>query len=175
MDPRLQSSTQWSPFPIELCEQSVSVLTERFADEYVLEDAQFIVEGFIYQEEIIGRYGLQIKGQIKQHNFEISQEYDVEKDKPLELIQNSMDVVEHLWTELLEDDLEDSEMPKKWQTMPHKKRMYHFRYSTVNTKLEKEADKLLEEYEKKLVYGASSTNPLMDLAKEEEEDTSTLH
>ncbi len=170
-NPRLKSSTQWSPFPAELCELTAAVLTERFSEEYDTEGAVFAVEGFIFQEEIIGRYGLRLQGQIKQYNFEVSMDYDAEKDKPLELIQNSMDVVDHLWTELFEDDLEDSELPTVWQTMPYEKRMYHFRYSTVNTELEKEADRLLNEYEKKLVYQADSHDPAEDMP----EDDSSIH
>ena len=152
MEPRLKTSQKWSPFPEELCEQTVSVLNERYSEEYDLENAQFVVEGRIYKEENIGRYGISVAGQIKQHNFEVSLEYNSEKDKPLELIQNSMDVVEHLFEEFLEDDMEDFELSKTWQTMPYNKKMYFYKYSTVNTSLEEAADKLLEEYEQKLVY-----------------------
>lgn len=173
MEPRLKSSTQWSPFPEELCQQMVEVLTEKFSADYDLEDGQFVVEGFIYKEEIIGRYGLRLDGQIRQHNFEISLEFNPEKDKPLELIQNSMEVVEHLWTEFLEDDMDDTELSKKWQTMPHQKKMYFYRYSTVNTELEKEADKLLEEYEKKLVYQTADYDLPGD--SPDNDPASTLH
>lgn len=174
MEPRLKSSTQWSPFPEELCEQAISALSERFADEYDLEKANFVVEGRIYQQEIVGRYGLRVDGQLKQHNFEVSFEYNSEKEKAHDRIQASMDVVEHLWTELLEDDLEDSDLDKKWQTMPHQKKMYFFRYSTVNSSLEEEADRLLAEYEKKLVYQSEGHVDLTD-AGEEDGDPSTLH
>lgn len=172
MDPRLKSSKNWTPFPGELCEQIVTVLSERFIDEYGLDDAEFVVEGFIYKEEIIGRYGLQVKDQIKQHNFEISLEYNSEKEKAHELIQKSMDVVEHLWSELLEDDLEDSDLSKQWQTMPFEKKMYFYRYSTVNTSLEEEADRLLAEYEKKLVYGDAEEE---ELEEPSDESGDTLH
>lgn len=174
MEPRLKSSTQWSPFPVELCEQTVSALSDRFKEEYDIENAEFVVEGRIFGAEIVGRYGLRVEGQIKQHNFEVSLEYDSEKDKALELIQKSMDVVEHLWTELLEDDLEDGELSKQWQTMPHQKRMYHYRYTTVNSQLEQEADKLLAEYEKKLVYQSEEHEDIFDLSDEEEPEN-TLH
>lgn len=174
LEPRLKTSTQWSPFPEELCQMAVAVLNERFADEYDLENSQFVVEGRIYEKEILGLYGLQVEGQLKQPNFVISFEFDSEKEKALELIQQSMDVVEHLWTELLEDDLEDHELPKTWQTMPFEKRMYYFRYSTQNTHLENEADKWLENYEKKLVYGEAA-KPDEDSSSENDTDKSTLH
>ena len=147
MDPRLKSSTKWSPFPGELVEQITVTLDERFSEEYGLEDMHFIVEGRIYPEEIMMRIGLSVKDQLKQHNFEFSFEYDNEKEQTLERIQNSMDVVEHIWSEFLEEDMEDGEMPRQWQVMPFQKLQYFFKYSTVNTNLEAEADKLLEEYE----------------------------
>lgn len=172
MQGRLKSSKQWSPFPTELCEQTQEVLHERFAEEYALDDANFVVEGFIYKEEIIGRYGLQIKNQLKQHNFEVSIEFNSEKEKALEVIQSSMDVIEHLWTELLEEDLEDADLSKTWQSLPYKKKMYFYRYSTVNSSLEQEANKLLEQYEKKLIYDA----PEEDLeATPSQSDEGTLH
>ena len=174
MEPRLKSSTQWSPFPEELCELTQKVLEERFFAEYDLEKAQFVVEGRIYPQEIIGRFGLRVEGQLKQYNFEVALEYDSEKEKALELIQQSMDVVDHLWTELLEEDLEDSDLPEQWQTMPHKKKMYFFRYSRVNTLLEEEADRLLKEHEKKLVYESDISDDIEGTPLENDED-STLH
>lgn len=171
MDPRLKSSTQWSPFPEELCEQTAQVLTERFSEEYDLKGGQFVVEGQIYGSEILGRYGLRFSDQLKQQNFELSFEYDSQKDKPLEAIQKSLDVIEHLWTELLEDDLEDSKLDKTWQSMPYEKKMYFFRYSTVNSRLEEEADKLLAEYEKKLVYQTESHKDSEQALKGKEKTT----
>ncbi len=152
MDPRLKSSVKWSPFPKELCAQTQKVLKKRFQEEYDLEKSQFVVEGRIYREEILGRYGLRVNDQLKQHNFEISFEFDSKKQKVLELIHKSMDLVEHLWTELLEENLDDSDLSKQWQTINFDRRKYFHRYSTVNTALEEEADRLLSQYKKKLVY-----------------------
>ena len=158
MDPRLKSSVKWTPFPEELCEQTQKVLTERFKEEYGLEKSQFVVEGRIYKEEILGRYGLRIEGQLKQHNLEISFEFNSEKQKAFTLIRESMDLVEYLWTEFLEEDLNDSEFSRQWQTINFNKKKYSHKYSTVNTALEEEADRLLSQYEKKLIYD-SSDNP----------------
>lgn len=158
MDPRLKSSVKWTPFPEELCEQAQKVLTERFKDEYDLEKSQFVVEGRIYKEEILGRYGLRVEGQLKQHNFEISFEFNSEKQKALTLIQESIDLVEYLWTELLEEDLNDDKLSRNWQIINFGKKKYSHKYSTVNTVLEEEADRLLMEYEKKLVYDNSENS-----------------
>ena len=174
MEPRLKNSTQWTPYPTELCEQAMEVLTERFSEEYGLEKSQFVVEGRIYKEELIGRFGLNTPEQLKQPNFEISVEYDQEKDKVLEVIQASMDMVEHLWTELLEEDFEDYELSKEWQPLNLDKKTYHYRYSTVNTQLEEQADQWLEENEKKLVYGERSDEE-EPLEESSEKDESALH
>ncbi len=161
MQPRLKTSTQWSPFPEELCLLTAEVLSERFKDEYDLENAQFVVEGQIYAHEIVGRYGLRFEGQLKQMNFELSIEYDSEKEKALDCIQRSMDVVDHLWEELLEDDLDDSELLPTWESLTFEKKTYFFRYSTVNTQLEEEADRLLAQFEKKLVYEAEEQEDVL--------------
>lgn len=176
MEPRLKTSTKWSPFPEELCQLAASSLHDRFDPDYDTEKAQFVVQGRIYQEEILGRFGLNIVGQLKQPNFEISLDFDPEKEKALDLIQKSMDVVDHLWTELFEDDLEDTELALLWQTMVFEGRTWYFRYSTVNTRLEVEADRLLEEYEKRLVYEDSAhPDPLeAEISSQEDSDT-TVH
>jgi hypothetical protein len=171
MDPRLKTSTQWSPFPEELCEQMVATLRERFEEEYGLEDMEFIVEGRIFPGEILTRVGLAVDGQLKQHNFEFSFEYDNEKEQTLECIQNSMDVIEHVWTEFLEEDMEDSEMPREWQSMPLNKIMYFFKYTTLNSRLEAEADKLLQEYDNNLL---NEQKELPSFKIQEGEDV-TLH
>lgn len=172
MEPRLKSSIQWSPFPQELCIHAAEVLSERFIKEYDLEKATFVVEGRIYPHEVVGMYGLRVNGQLKQHNFEISFEYDTQKDKVLELIHSSLDLAEYLWTELLEDDLEDSELSPIWQSLEFEKRNYFFRYTTNNTDLEQEADKLLAEYEKRLVYESPNHPDLEDFDPSAED---TLH
>ncbi len=175
MQARLKTSIQWTPFPAELCENAVLVLNERFKEEYDLENGEFTVEGRIYNHEIVGRYGLRIKNQLKQYNFEVSFDFDPEKDKALEMIQDSMDLVEHLWTEFLEEDRDDSELTVLWQSIPYKNANYFFRYSTVNSQLELEADQLLAQYEKKLVYDTPIEEELEYTTSEVETDDKTLH
>lgn len=172
MEPRLKTSQQWTPYPSELCEQTVAVLSERFVEEYGLDNAEFIAEGRIYNNEIIGRYGLRFADQLKQYNFEISMDYDGENDKVLTMIQESMDVIEHLFTEFLEDGCDDSELTDRWQLMQYEKRPYSYRYTTVNTKLEQEADQWLSQYEKKLVYDSPAES---EETTTENADSETLH
>ncbi len=175
MEARLKTSVQWTPFPSELCENAVLVLNERFKQEYDLEKGEFTVEGRIYNQEIVGRFGLRFNNQLKQHNFEISFDFDPEKDKALELIQDSMDLVEHLWTEFLEEDRDDSELSPLWQSLLYKKTNYYFRYTTVNSQLELEADKLLSQFEKKLVYDTPDEQELELTTSEVILDDKTIH
>ncbi|MCB0378084.1 MAG: hypothetical protein KDD33_06295 [Bdellovibrionales bacterium] len=163
MEPRLKNSNQWTPFPEELCDQIKGVLQERFNDEYGLEDSLFIVEGRIYQQEILARFGLNVPNQLKQYNFELSFEFDPQKENTLESIQNSMDIIEYLFSEFLEEDMDDSDLPRKWRILTHNKNNYFFQYSTVNSILEKQADQLLEQYEKKLVYDAEEAPEEVDV------------
>ena len=156
MEPRLKSSTQWSPFPIELCDQICEVFTDRFADEYDLRGFHFISEGQIYQAEILIRVGLTNPKQLRQHNFELSVPFDPEKSKAKELIEKSLDNIAPQFIELLEEDFDDHEFTREWQALEKPSIPgCHMRYSTINTDLEKQADILLEEFEKKLVYGES--------------------
>lgn len=168
MDPRLKSSKQWSPFPVELCDQICEVFTERFADEYDLRGFHFVTEGRIYPEEVIVRVGLTSNGQLKQHNFELSLTYNSESDKALEMIQKSVDLLEPSFVDLLEEEFADDEFDRKWQPIKNTKKLEAFlRYSTVNTNLEEQADRLLEEFDKKLYYGEDLPDPV--------EDEPTLH
>lgn len=174
MEPRLKSSMQWSPFPEELCQQCAEVLDEHFRDEYDLDKAQFVVEGRIYASEILARFGLNQPDQLKQMNFEISMEYDPEKSQALSLIQEAMDAVEYLWRELLEEDLNDQDLSQQWQNLRISKSDYYYRYSTVNSDLERQADALLEQYEKKLVYGEAELEDTT-LAPPGQKPHSTIH
>jgi len=153
MTPRIETKSPWTPFPTELQDLICEVFTERYADEYDLEGYHFIAQGRIYATEILLRVGLNNPNQLKQHNFELSVIYDKETEKALEVIQGSLSVLEPSFEELLEEDFADEDYDRYWSPIKGAKAMAHLRYSTINTELEEEADRLLSEYEKKLVYG----------------------
>ena len=160
MEPRLKSSTQWTPFPIELCDQICEVFTDRFADEYDLRGFHFVTEGQIYSSgEIVLRVGLNSPRQLRQHNFELSMTFDPEKQKAKELIEKSLDTIAPQFVELFEEDFDDHEFTRTWS--PVEKASVagaHMRYSTINSDLESQADQILDEFEKKLVYGESQSD-----------------
>ena len=179
MEPRLKNSVKWSPFPEELTLQITEVMEEGFSDEYGLDTHQFVIEGRIYSQEILLRVGLTVDHQLKQHNFEFSFEFDPEKEKLLEHIRESMDLVGHIWREFLEEDMEDEDMPRTWKNLSMGNNIYYYRYSTVNTALEKQADILLNQHEKKLVHEHEGVELDDDLSDNEPtirlEGPGTLH
>ncbi|MCC6138664.1 MAG: hypothetical protein IT287_08520 [Bdellovibrionaceae bacterium] len=163
MDPRLKTSTKWTPFPLELSAQIADVMTESFAD-YDL-GGKFVVEGAIFPQELLLRIGLQQSGKLRQDNFEASLEYvpevaaleDTEAEAPtpsktIELIHVMVDFLGQVWESFLEDEPELEEMPLGWLEHRFEKQVISLRYTSVNTDLEKQADELLKMYEKKLVH-----------------------
>lgn len=142
MEPRLASSKSQTPFPKELIEQMIQVATEHFGPR--LANCKIVVEGFICPAEIILRLGFLPKKQLSQHNFEISTEYKGEYKDALEAIHLSLDAAATLMDEFLARD-EDSpnDYPLVWEESQYKKRPLFYRYSSVNSDLEAEADRLL--------------------------------
>ena len=167
MRPRQKTESPWTPFPQELIDHICEVFTERFSDEYDLEGLHFLAEGRIYREEILLRVGLNNPNQLKQYNFELSVLYNRDEQKALDVIQESVNVLEPSFVDLLEEDFEDADFPIEWMAIQGAKYMAHQQYSTVNTLLESEADKLLDEFEKKLLHEAEgseeSADPLDDI------------
>jgi hypothetical protein len=159
MEPRLKTSTKWSPFPDELIGQIVEVFRQSFED-YDL-DGQFIAEGAIYPEELLLRVGLTKNNQLRQRNFEASIQYNSEEEKPLEKIHVLVDFLGQVWESYLEDEPEDAEMSLVWVEERFKKESVFLKFSTVNSNLEKQADQLLEMFEKKLLHeGEENEDPL---------------
>lgn len=157
MESRLKTSTKWTPFPLELVTQLEDVFKEFFA-EYELNGGVFKVEGAIFPEEIVMRVGLNIPNQLRQDNFELSQAYDAEADKVTEVIHNMADELGIVWEDYLEEPPLLSELPLIWQPIADRKTAF-YRYSSINSDLEKQADMLLQQYDKKLVYGEDMIIP----------------
>lgn len=159
MEPRLKTSIKWSPFPEELLKQIEEVFKQSFED-YDL-GGEFIAEGAIYPEELLLRVGLTKNNQLRQRNLEASVQYNAEEEKPLEKIHMLVDFLGQVWESYLEDEPEDEEMSLQWVEERFKKDSVFLKYSTVNSNLEKQADQLLEMFEKKLIHEAEeSEDPL---------------
>jgi hypothetical protein len=158
MEPRLLTSTQWTPFPGELLQQIIEATEDHFSD-YERGDRQFIAEGRIYPKEIILRIGLTAnKGELRQDNFEASLEYNSEKDKPVEQIHLLVDFLAETWAEFFEEAPDREVLPLLWTEQFFEKRPVYIRYTSENTDLEKQAAAFLAMDEKKLVYGDEDTH-----------------
>lgn len=180
LQPRLAQSQQWTPFPDELLQQIQDVFSS-FFEEYDLENGQFKVDGAIYAGEILLSVGLTKPGRLRQDNFEASMEYNAEKEKTLTEIHKVIDFLGQTWQDYLEEPPEDETLPRQWTEHTFEKKKIFLKYSSVNFDLEREADKLLEQYEKKLVYGelsADATETVSEYTSEtadSSEEESSLH
>ncbi|MCB0361907.1 MAG: hypothetical protein KDD35_04265 [Bdellovibrionales bacterium] len=162
MQPRLKFSSKWTPFPTELLQQIKDLFAENFAS-YVA-DGQLMMEGRIYLNEVLFCLGYGKKGQLKQANFEISIEYDRNKDNIVQIIHIAVDCAASMMDQYFAD--QDLEFPGHWKKFDFAGRPVHIQFSTINTALEAEANRLMgeeAEEEKGLIRGASQD----DLEEEE--------
>lgn len=159
LTPRLASSRQWTELPTDF----VLKIREVFANEFTRESTlgEFLVDGRVYPEEIIVRVGYLEKGRLKQINFEASMDLpkakstirdddDAEESvtksesKTLERLYTCIDALGSLMEEYfdLADD-EEIDVPLRWRAYEFENEVVYLQHSTVNTRLEDEADRLL--------------------------------
>lgn len=150
LQPRLKTSTRWTEFPREYAEQIQNVFLENFRT--YLADRELIIEGRIYPAEIILRVGIHEKGRLHQANFEVSLDYSQEKKNAIETIHVGVDAAASLLADYIEQE-SDEEFPRDWQGYPFNGHTVYLKYSTVNSSLEAEADKLLGITREDLVQG----------------------
>jgi hypothetical protein len=139
MKPRFSSSKKWTAFPIELNEQIHSVLEEGFRKK--LAPGKFIVEGRIYTQEILFRIGFLPEGRLFQANFEASINYN-----DLENIQDAIDLCLDATASMMEQyycSNERIDLPRNWSEYSFDSKKLCLQFSSVNSKLESEADKIL--------------------------------
>lgn len=161
MEPRLKSSKKWTKFPTEFEQQIADLFKGEFAA--FLKDSRVIVSGRIYPKEILLRVGFLNPGSIKQHNFEVSAEYDINKDSAQNCINDCVDMAASLMAtyidsqtsgsaeELLLEESEENDLPRIWKEFQFNKKKIFGQYSTVNTDLEEQANQLLGLDEEELV------------------------
>lgn len=161
MDPRRNTSIKWVPLPQEYCSLTRDVFDNHFKDK--IEEAELIVEGRIYREELIVRLGFLRKNTIRQINFEASVDFNAEKDNAFELLNFLMDPL----ASMLEDFLstKDVDFPPLWQSFKYKNKEIFLQYSAINSKLESEADRLL----------GANKGLVNDFDSDVEEDLAPLH
>lgn len=158
MIPRLKSSKKWTSFPKEYSDQIQAVFKENFAQ--YLDNAELIIEGRIYQEEIVLRVGYLEEGRLAQANFEVSMSYSQEQQDAVSRIHNCVDAAASMMLEFLENEGE-VDFPYNWKEVPFQGKKVYLKFSTENSNLEAEANKLL---------GLSEDEMLHDTNEDEDED-----
>lgn len=149
MNPRLKSSKKWTAFPKEYSDQILGVFKENFAQ--YLGNAELIIEGRIYQEEIALRVGYLEEGRLAQANFEVSMNYSQEQQDAITRIHNCVDAAASMMMEYLENDGE-VDFPYTWKEVPFQGKKIYLRFSTENSSLEAEANKLLGLSEEEMLH-----------------------
>lgn len=146
MEPRLKTSQKWSQFPKGVCETIQQSLLREFPNKEA--EGSFIVEGWIYPEELILRTGYLEKGRIVQHNFEASIQFQAKKDNALNCIQVLMESCVSCLTNYFGGE---KDFPREWRNFDLDGDDIYLRHTTFNSKLEAEADRLLGEVADDLV------------------------
>lgn len=140
MNPRKKESKKWTTLPPELTKQIQAVFVENFSSD--LEGKSLKVEGRVYPTEILLRVGINNKGELRFHNFEVSVDHSQEKQDAVQKINIAVDAIASLVAEYFEND-EESELPLTWHEYPFQKTKIWLQYSSTNSDLEAEANKLL--------------------------------
>ena len=142
MIPRLSTSIKWTPFPSEFTEKIIQVMSENFTEQAA--KGHFSVEGRIYPQEILMRVGYNETGRLKQDNFEASMDYTMKtpEQSAQKTIFSCLDAIGTSFDELFNSN-EEIELPKHWEAYDFDGDIVWMQYSTVNTDLEAEANRLL--------------------------------
>lgn len=139
---RLPSSKKWTALPNELCEQIRDVFSENFAQ--LAKRGSLVVEGRIFPEELLLRVGHLEKNRLQQSNFEVSMDFDSNKQNAMEQIHLAIDCAASMVQEYCETDFDLDPFPREWSSVKLDKKVVVFvQVSTTNTSLEAEANKLL--------------------------------
>lgn len=140
MQPRLSSSRQWTALPKELITQVNSIFRQNFKE--AIGAGKIEVDGRIYPGEILLLIGYRAPKGLKQSNFEISMTYKREKDNVLKLLHLAVDAAASLFEQFFAAE-NDHDFPRIWESVQFEGRELFIQYTTTNTELESEADKLL--------------------------------
>lgn len=151
MEPRLSSSQKWTSVPSEYLKQIQEVFAESFGKK--AGKAEFLAEGRIYPKELLLRVGLSQPDQLKQANFEVSLEYERNKDNMVKMIHLAIDVAASMVDEYFNQGGDDEDFPRIWTPFEAQGRTVHIQYSVANSELEAEADRLLGIHADSLVEG----------------------
>lgn len=144
MNPRNPSSQKWTDLPAEFRQKAAQVFAQNFTEES--QQGEFLIDGRIYPSEIVVRAGFREPGRLKQTNFEVSIDHRADQSA-MEKLFLGIDVLgtvfETHFEHLREDEVDDVEYPVNWEEFDFEDSKVFLRFSTVNTTLEDEADRIL--------------------------------
>ncbi|MDG0816545.1 hypothetical protein [Bdellovibrio svalbardensis] len=166
MNPRLKSSKKWTNFPKEYSDQIEAVFKENFAQ--FLDDAELVIEGRIYSEEIALRVGYHQSGRLAQANFEVSMNYSQNEQDVLTRIHNCVDAAASMMLEYFDNE-GIVDFPYTWTEFPFQGKKLYLKYSTENSSLEAEANKLLGITEDSMVLEDEDSEDALAVAEIKEE------
>jgi hypothetical protein len=83
-----------------------------------------------------------VKGEIRYNNFEVSVDHSSEKQNTISQIHLAVDAIASLMMDYFADE-ESHEMPYAWQEYPFQSEKIWLQYSSENSDLEAQANKLL--------------------------------
>lgn len=160
MNARRQTSKKWTAFPAEYVSQISNVFKEAF--ERDLQGSKLVIEGRIFSEEICLRVGFREAQGLRQNNFEISTDFDPAKENAIEKIYNCIDGAAALLSSYFEGQPTEN-LPVDWKPFKFDQKTLYFQFSTINTDLEAQADRLL---------GLNDQTHLFNENKDEDSDPS---
>lgn len=147
MIPRLKASKKWTNLPKDFLAQVEEVFNNNFAEESKI--GSFKAEGRVYPTEIVLRVGYLEKGRLKQCNLEVSVNLAA-NEEAIKKIHLCVDALGSLFVDYFEaieggseDPTEELDIPLVWKEFPFQDEKIFLQYSTVNSDLELEADRLL--------------------------------
>ncbi|MBX2986531.1 MAG: hypothetical protein KF802_01420 [Bdellovibrionaceae bacterium] len=150
MEPRLKSSKKWTALPNEYLDQIRAVFQENFSQQ--IGQGELKVEGRIYASEVLLRVGLHEPGRLAQANFEVSMEYSAKDQDAVERIHNCVDAAASMMQEFFDNDGE-VDFPRTWKPFPFQNKTLYLQFSTENSELEAEADRLLGADDSGMLHG----------------------
>lgn len=177
MNPRLKNSKRWTSLPKELLKQIEELFDQNYGNR-LKGKTKFIVEGRIYTSELILRTGFVAEGELRQRNFEVSIEFDPNKENAIKQIHLAVDCAASMLEDYLsEDGTEWDDFPKTWQSFKVEGKTAYLQVSAINSALESEADRLLKEKFEGLVEGEDeelekeAVITMLGLGSESDEDS----
>ncbi len=174
MQPRRADSKKWTSLPQDYIENLQTTLKTQYAKDLTKTDV--IVDGRVYEKEIVLRIGFLPEGRLKQSNFELAFDLPEAKDQVLTKLNHGIDFLGSLMAEFFDKDgFENSEyeeaLPVVWKTLSDKKDIFYFQYSTVNSKLESMADEWLNKQDKSLVNEDDSNDDAYNFSEQYDAET----